>query len=353
MQQEVEVLMISVESIKALANGRWPEVYQWLNISVPANRKHGPCPMCGGKDRFRMDDKQGEGTWICNQCGAGDGISLVQEYNNCDFVTAINLCADALGIQDYDAIKRQDNERRYQAKQLQQSAEAAKQKQEQNAITASKASEIIAHCDKADSMHPYLVKKQINVNSALQCFKRVEVETKSGRMMSIQGFLVIPMINDRKKLVNCQIISPCLKYKLFLLNGQTKGAFHVIGNIKDGQLILVAEGYATGATVHELTDMAVVVAFTADNLLIVVESIIYDYPHSKVVIMGDNDWHLEDPTKYKKPLNKGKYKAAQAASKTGARLMFPDWARGVTDFNDQYVIHGKGININKLMEMVI
>ncbi|MBI5017486.1 MAG: toprim domain-containing protein, partial [Deltaproteobacteria bacterium] len=40
--------------------------------------KHGPCPMCGGKDRFRFDDKGGRGTWICGRtCGSGNGFELL------------------------------------------------------------------------------------------------------------------------------------------------------------------------------------------------------------------------------------------------------------------------------------
>ncbi|NYY79755.1 hypothetical protein DMH17_06695 [Raoultella planticola] len=35
--------------------------------------------MCGGADRFRFDDKEGRGTWFCNQCGAGDGLKLVEK----------------------------------------------------------------------------------------------------------------------------------------------------------------------------------------------------------------------------------------------------------------------------------
>ena len=62
-------------------------VGQWLGIlsaiGLPARslvNKHGPCPMCGGKDRFRFDDKNGRGTWICSQCGAGDGVTLVMQF---------------------------------------------------------------------------------------------------------------------------------------------------------------------------------------------------------------------------------------------------------------------------------
>lgn len=38
-----------------------------------------PCPVCGGKDRFRFDNLQGRGTWFCNQCGSGDGLNLVEK----------------------------------------------------------------------------------------------------------------------------------------------------------------------------------------------------------------------------------------------------------------------------------
>ncbi|WP_245911073.1 primase-helicase zinc-binding domain-containing protein [Neisseria iguanae] len=38
-----------------------------------------------GKDRFRYDDLDGQGTFFCNQYGAGDGFSLIMHYLNCDF----------------------------------------------------------------------------------------------------------------------------------------------------------------------------------------------------------------------------------------------------------------------------
>lgn len=82
------------------ARGRWPHILAALNISVPATpREHGPCPACGGKDRFRFDDLEGRGTWFCNQCDpkAGDGLGLIQNVKQCDFVDAIDLVAGVLG----------------------------------------------------------------------------------------------------------------------------------------------------------------------------------------------------------------------------------------------------------------
>lgn len=63
------------------ANGQWRGIL--MELGVPGEllgRGHGPCPMCGGKDRFRFDNKQGKGTWICNNCGAGDGIALASRF---------------------------------------------------------------------------------------------------------------------------------------------------------------------------------------------------------------------------------------------------------------------------------
>ena len=47
-------------------------------VKVIKNR-HQACPVCGGSDRFRFDDKEGRGTWFCNQCGAGDGLKLIEK----------------------------------------------------------------------------------------------------------------------------------------------------------------------------------------------------------------------------------------------------------------------------------
>ena len=60
------------------SHGKWHSILQQLGIdSAYLSGKHCPCPMCGGKDRFRFDNKQGNGNWICSNCGAGNGFNLV------------------------------------------------------------------------------------------------------------------------------------------------------------------------------------------------------------------------------------------------------------------------------------
>jgi putative DNA primase/helicase len=52
--------------------------------------RHGPCPVCGGKDRFPFDDKHGGGTFYCNQCGPGDGLVLLRRFNKWSQAEALN-----------------------------------------------------------------------------------------------------------------------------------------------------------------------------------------------------------------------------------------------------------------------
>ncbi|WP_429839626.1 primase-helicase zinc-binding domain-containing protein [Edwardsiella anguillarum] len=65
------------ETVKQ-ACGHWPRILPALGVTVIKNH-HQACPVCGGSDRFRFDDKEERGTWFCNQCRAGDGLKLVEK----------------------------------------------------------------------------------------------------------------------------------------------------------------------------------------------------------------------------------------------------------------------------------
>ena len=95
------------KEIRAAAQYRWPEIHTALGIDQRyLKNKHQPCPACGGKDRFRYDDKDGNGTFICSHYnnGAGDGFGLVMHFFGCDFQTALKQVSGVLGMDNADPL---------------------------------------------------------------------------------------------------------------------------------------------------------------------------------------------------------------------------------------------------------
>lgn len=86
-----------MSNIADLARGRWKSILEllWVDKKYLVD-KHGPCPMCGGKDRFRFDDKL-NGMWICNQCGSGDGFALLKTLHGWDFTRTCKEIASVMG----------------------------------------------------------------------------------------------------------------------------------------------------------------------------------------------------------------------------------------------------------------
>ncbi len=87
------------EPLRERARGRWQGILPAVGVSSKyLSGKHGPCPICrDGKDRFRFDNKDGTGTYICNSCGAGDGVRLVMETQGFDFKQAAARIEEHIG----------------------------------------------------------------------------------------------------------------------------------------------------------------------------------------------------------------------------------------------------------------
>jgi putative DNA primase/helicase len=89
------------------AQGRWPDLLQQL-AGLTADQltdKHQPCPLCGGKDRYRFDDQHGDGSWYCNKCGGkdqsgggGSGMDLLMRRMNWTFPEACKRIEQHLSV---------------------------------------------------------------------------------------------------------------------------------------------------------------------------------------------------------------------------------------------------------------
>lgn len=81
-----------------VARGHWKEILPEMGIeSRYLTRKHGPCPICGGNDRFRWDNRNDEGTYVCTQCGSGDGFTLLERITGQSFKQLADKVEQMLG----------------------------------------------------------------------------------------------------------------------------------------------------------------------------------------------------------------------------------------------------------------
>jgi putative DNA primase/helicase len=89
-----------VSDIGSLCNGQWRMILSQIGIDQRfLSKKNGPCPVCGGKDRFRFTDLNGSGSFYCNNCNGGNGFELVKLFKGVDFHEAINIVAPIVGAE--------------------------------------------------------------------------------------------------------------------------------------------------------------------------------------------------------------------------------------------------------------
>ena len=82
------------------ARNRWREILPQLGVETRfLTNRHGPCPLCGGRDRYRFDDKDGDVSYYCGQCGAGVGIILLRKLHGWDFKTACDEIDKIIGTE--------------------------------------------------------------------------------------------------------------------------------------------------------------------------------------------------------------------------------------------------------------
>lgn len=148
------------------------------------------------------------------------------------------------------------------------------------------------------------------------------------------GALLVPMRAGPTYLapvVNVQIIRPVTAggfEKRFLRGGRKSGTMYLIGGFPvQGDCIVICEGFATAASVHEATERHACVAWDAGNLRAVALALRAEYPDKRLLIAGDDDRETKG--------NPGRTKAEAAARAVGGVAVFPQGLPdGGTDWND-------------------
>ena len=182
--------------------------------------------------------------------------------------------------------------------------------------------------------HPYLKRKGV-----------LSFGLRVGKWIRGQDALLVPLRDIDGHLVSLQAIFPNENPALgrdrdYLPGGQKRGAFHLIGGKPHGcnPVIAVAEGYATGASIHMSTGHCAAVAFDAGNVPTVARIMRELFPLATIVIAADNDqWHKRGQS------NDGIHYARQAASSASGIIAVPKFASldgEPTDFNDLHQREG-------------
>lgn len=178
----------------------------------------------------------------------------------------VTLSRTSVTAEQREAIRKRMAEDRKRADKL-RAAEAAR--------AAEQAAKAWAKCDPTGDS-PYLVRKGVGAH---------------GLRFSPSGACVVPMLDTAGKIHGLQVIRPKPKHgrdKDFWPTGLVKkGHFHLIGT--PTWIVLIAEGYATAATLHEATGLPVAVAFDAGNLAPVASALHKRYKQARILVCADDD----------------------------------------------------------------
>lgn len=187
------------------------------------------------------------------------------------------------------------------------------------------------------------------------------------------GTMAIPMADSRGKIYGLQLIrsDSAIKgtnkiQKKFEPKGMAMmGHYHMIG--APSGVVIIAEGYATAATIYEVTGHAVAVAFNANNIKPVAQELRKQYPNITIIVAADDDYiqkctHCKKPTLVENPkcehcgedhlkTNPGIEAAEQVVNIVGGRMVVPNFQdengndirnrEKLTDFND-LAMHSQG-----------
>ena len=203
---------------------------------------------------------------------------------------------------------------------------------------ADKARSTFTALSSAPENHPYLVSKNV------PCYGLgYRQDTKQ---------LAIPLRNISGDIQSIQWIDSNGE-KRFLPEAPTKGAFFSIGldllaqEAFKNAPILIGEGYATMATVHELTGFPSVAAMTCHNLKLVAEAISAKFPLHKIIFIADND-HLTDGNPGLSCANEACYSIRNSC------VIFPEFSKNEagSDWNDFFHLHGSELTAYILKDKI-
>ena len=295
-------------------------------------------------------DAWDEWSSLSKSYGAKDARAAWKSFKNRPGGRTINsLFHDArqAGWRDstqYKQPSREELERRA-AERAKRDAEAAVQEAAARAAAAERAQKIWKAAEpKPDTppvTHKYLIDKGVRAHGVRVGdwpFEVVDWETGEVFTRVVKNCLLVPVRDRKGKLHSLQSINTNGN-KVHLTDGAKQGHFFGIGTQQKDEagnpIYILAEGFATAASVHEATKQLALCCFDAGNVVVVAKALRQAKPDAVIVIAADNDVETLG--------NPGLSAAREAAEATGALMVVPvltGMPEKKCDFNDLHAIEG-------------
>jgi putative DNA primase/helicase len=209
---------------------------------------------------------------------------------------------------DKPLTKAELTELRRKAEQAKRLAEIEREQRHQQA--AIEVAQIVKDAKPAPAEHGYLIRKHLQPHNLL---------------IDSQSRLIVKIYDQNGQLVNIQRISAD-GTKRFLSGGKIKGCFSVVGNWRNSETLMIAEGIATTISLYQHTGFCCIAALSASNLKAVVQHWRKLRPDAEIIVCADNDLS-----------GVGQKAAREAASACDGRVITPPTIG--FDWNDE-INHG-------------
>lgn len=338
---------IDADNVKAAAHGKWPDILHNLAglDHGQLRNKHQPCPACGGTDRYRFDDKTGDGEHYCNQCEPGDGLSLLRKVTGWDFPTALQRVSEYLGITEgttpspEETARHKERQRKTHERQEKEDTEKRKQ-------AAKLANAIWLESTPATQNTPRLARKGLKPAGTIRQIEATDASKILGyelfsKHQRLKGILSVYPITIDEALSSIEFQDEAGR-KSAITGGTKKSGYWATQRLPDGAgeglTIAITEGATTAQRIFEALAYIGIAALTCSNLPAVAALFKKRYPKAAIIVCGDE--------------GNGQEHAEKAASQNKCFLAIPHFTdeqieqyrqqheKQPTDFDDLYQLAG-------------
>ena len=307
------------ESLNDRARWRWKDILLEAGLTPDhLSGRHVGCPVCkGGVDRFRWDNKEGKGTWICSKCGAGNGVQLVMKLKGLEFKQAAEFIESILPKTEVKLPEAAGRSKGAQAEAMRRLWTKARL------------------LDGNDIASRYLGNRGISLRDEQTCLRHIDALpywNGKGASVGVYGGMLAKFVSPDEKwatLHKTYLEEPGVKAKvekprMLMPGGMPQGGAVRLGPVCE--VMGIAEGIETALSAANLYDVPVWAALSANSL------VRWEPPEGckHVIVFGDRDESFTGQM--------ASYELAHklvARSKYHVEVRLP-WLEGRTniDFND-------------------